>query len=83
VDSTLVTILTGGGACGVFVALFVVGLVYPKGVVDDLKEENHELKQALADERERADAAVTAASATRDILAAIQVGRSIGTGSGP
>lgn len=82
-DSALLTVITGAGACGVFVVLFVIGLVFPKGVVDDLREENRELKQALTAERDRADAAVAAASTTRDILAAIQVGRSLTGGPQP
>lgn len=82
-DSTLVTILTGAGACGVFCVLFIVGLISPKSVVTDLKTEIAELKEALKAERSRADAAVTAASATRDVLTAIQVGQQMKTGPGP
>lgn len=85
VDSSLASILTGAGACGVFCLLFIFGVIFPRTVVDDLKEENKELKEALEAERDRANTAVAAASATRDILAAIQVGRSIGAppGNGP
>lgn len=78
-DSTLITILTGSGVCGVFCVLFIFGLIVPKFVVEDLKSENAELKEALEAERDRANASVAGASATRDILAAIQLGRSIGT----
>lgn len=81
-DSTLVTILTGSGVCGVFCLLFIFGVIYPRGVVEDLREENKELKSAVEAERDRANAAVTAATATRDILAAIQYGRNL-TGPGP
>ena len=42
-----------------------------------------ELKEALAAERDRANTAVAAASATRDILAAIQIGQNLKTGNGP
>lgn len=83
VDSTLWNVLTGAGVAGVFCLLFVCGLIFPKSVVDDLRTENAELKAAVDAERDRANASVAAASATRDILAAIQVGRSIGTGNGP
>lgn len=84
-DSALISILTSAGAAGVFCVLFVAGLVFPKSVVEDLKEENAELKEALEAERDRANASVAAASATRDILAAIQLGRSIAAppGDGP
>lgn len=78
----LVSVLTGSGVAGVFCILFVLGLVFPKTVVDDLKTENAELRQALEAERDRANTAVTAASSTRDILAAIQMGRDLTTGHG-
>lgn len=79
-DSALMSILTGSGVAGVFCVLFIIGVIYPKGVVADKDEEISELKAALAAERSRADAAVAAASATRDILAAIQVGRGLAPG---
>lgn len=77
-DSTLITLLTGSGVCGVFCILFICGLIAPKFVIEDLKSEITELKAALEAERERATASVAAASATRDVLAAIQLGQSIG-----
>ena len=80
---TLVNILTGAGVAGVFCVLFILGLIFPRSVVTDQKAEIAELKQALEAERDRADAAVAAASATRDILAAIQYGKAIGGGQGP
>lgn len=85
VDSTLWSVLASAGVAGVFCLLFVLGLIVPKSVVDDKDAVIAELKEALAAERDRANAAVSAASATRDILAAIQVGRSIGAppGNGP
>jgi hypothetical protein len=75
-DSSLVLpLITGSGVAGVFCVLFVIGWVFPRQVVNDLKAENAELKEAVQAERGRADAAVAAASATRDILAAIQLGQ--------
>jgi hypothetical protein len=74
VDSTLWNVLTGAGVAGVFCALFLIGLIYPKGYVDDLREELRELKAALAAERTRADAAIAAAQATRDLMTAIRYG---------
>ena len=83
-DSALMNILTGAGVAGVFCVLFICGLIFPRSVLSDLREENKELKAALEAERDRANAAVTAATATRDILAAIQYGRDLTTGhSGP
>jgi hypothetical protein len=84
-DSALISILTSAGVAGVFCVLFICGLVVPKFIVDDLKAENAELKEALEAERDRANASVAGASATRDILAAIQLGRSIAAppGGGP
>lgn len=77
-DSQLIAILVNAGVAGVIVVLFVCGYIVPKSVVTDLKAELGELKQALAAERDRADAAVAAAGATRDVLAAIQLGRQLG-----
>ena len=78
-DSTLITpIVTGSGVAGVFCILFILGLIYPKAVVRDLRAEITELKAALTKERETSQASITAASATKDILAAIQLGRDIG-----
>jgi nitrogen regulatory protein PII-like uncharacterized protein len=74
-DSALINILTGAGVAGVFCVLFIVGLIFPRPVVSDLKAEIAELKQALQAERDRSDTAVAAASVTRDVLSAIQVGQ--------
>jgi hypothetical protein len=80
-DSALLSVLTSAGVAGVFCILFICGLIAPRFVIEDLKAEVTELKAALEAERERASASVAAASATRDVLAAIQLGRSIGTGT--
>jgi hypothetical protein len=82
-DSSLAIPLISGGIAGVFCILFICGLIVPRSVVDDQKAEIKELKDALEAERDRANAAVTAATATREILAAIQLGRAMGTGAGP
>jgi len=80
VDSTLWNVLTGAGVAGVFCLAFMLGLIFPKSYVDDLKEENRELKAANAAERERADAAVAAARATRDLMTAIRYGSELAAG---
>lgn len=82
-DTSLATILTGAGACGVFCILFVIGIIFPRQVVSDLKAEIAELKAENASLRDRADTAVSAASATRDILAAIQLGQHLGPAKEP
>jgi hypothetical protein len=63
---------------GVFCILFVCGLLYPKSVVDDLRAERDAYRAAVSAERDRADAAVAAAQATRDVLGAIQAGVTLG-----
>lgn len=73
-DSALVTLLTNAGIAGVFVVLFLVGLIYPKSVVDDLRTERDAARAEASAERERGDAAVAAAQASRDVFAAIQTG---------
>lgn len=82
-DSTLVTILTGSGVAGAFCLLFIFGWVVPKSVYDDLREENAELKAEKKAERDRADAAVAAAEASRNVMAAFQAGRSLTGGPQP
>jgi len=79
IDSSLIVpLITGSGVAGVFCVLFVLGLVYPRPVITDLKAEIAELKQALEAERAASASATSAATATRDILAAIQLGQSLG-----
>jgi len=73
-DSALLSILSSAGVAGVFCILFILGLVFPRAVVTDLKEENRELKADRDSQRERADAAIAAMQATRDVMAAIQAG---------
>jgi len=73
-DSALVNVLANGGVAGIVIVLILVGLLVPKWVHDDLKAERDALKQALAEERDRADAAVAAAQASRDLIAALQTG---------
>ena len=82
-DSTLVSILTGAGVAGVFCVLFVVGLIYPKAVVADKDKRIAELEAIIAAERQRGDAAVAAATASRDVLMAFQAGRQAVTGPPP
>lgn len=74
-DSALMSVLTGSGVCGVFCLLFILGLIVPKHVYDDLKAERDQKDATIQAERDRADSAVAAAQATRDILAAIQYGQ--------
>ena len=70
-------------ACYLFATvLFIMGLIYPKAVVTDLKAELAEVKQDRDQQRERADTAVTALQGTKDVLAAIQFGRNLEAGRG-
>lgn len=82
-DSTLVNVLIGSGACGVFCLLFVLGLIVPKNVYDDLREENAQLKAERKAERDRADAAIAAVEASKNVLAAFQAGRALAGGPQP
>jgi hypothetical protein len=77
------SVLTGSGVAGLFCILFIIGLVIPKHVYDDLRAENAELKAERKAERDRADAAVAAAEATRNIMASFQAGRSLTGGPPP
>jgi len=73
-DSALLTGLTSAGVAGIFCILFICGFIFPRAVVTDLKTEVTDLKAALEAERQRAATSVAAATATRDILTAIQGG---------
>lgn len=77
-DTASITFLTSLGACGVFCLLFVMGVIYPRHVVDDLKAERDYERQRAEAERDRAETAVAAAQASRDVLAAIQTGAALG-----
>ena len=77
-EAALLSILTGSGVAGVFCVLFVLGWIYPRSVVDDLKAERNELTRRIEAERDRSDAAVAAAQTTRDVLQALQAGISMG-----
>lgn len=79
-DTALLTVLSSAGVAGVFCTLFVIGAIFPRSVVTDKNAEIAELKEALGAERARADSAVAATSATRDILAALQIGRDMKAG---
>lgn len=81
-DTPLLTVLTGAGVAGVFCILFIVGLIFPRGVVEDLRSERDALRQTVQAERERADAAVAAAQATRDVFTALKAGVELAASSG-
>lgn len=74
VDSTLWNVLTGAGVAGVLCILLILGILVPKHVVDDLKEELREVKADRDAQRDRADTAVVAAEATRSLMTAIRYG---------
>jgi hypothetical protein len=77
----LINVLINAGVAGVFVVLFLTGLIVPKPVVDDLRTERDAARQEALAERVRGDAAVAAAQASRDVFAAIQAGMGV-TASG-
>ena len=81
-DSALIIPLVSAGTAGCFCVLFILGLIFPRAVVADKDRRIAELEAALAAERSRADVAVSAATASRDVMAAFQAGRqSAGTAS--
>ena len=83
-DSSLIAVLTGSGgaaaALGGVLVCFIMGLLYPKSVVDDLRTERDLLKESVKNERERGDAAVAAAQGAHDIMAALQTGVQLARG---
>ena len=77
-DSALISLLSSAGVAGVFCILFVCGFIFPKSVVDDLKRERDYERQRGDSERDRADASVAAAQASREVLSALQAGVALG-----
>lgn len=77
-DSALFTLLSSAGVAGVFCVFFLLGWIYPKSVVDDLKAERDYERQRANANAERAETAVAAAQGTRDIFAALQAGVALG-----
>jgi len=63
--------LSNAGVAGAVVVCIICGLLYPRSYVKDLKEENQRLRESLALERARGDAAVAAANSTNQILGAL------------
>jgi hypothetical protein len=78
VDSALISVLTSAGAAGVFCIMFVLGVIYPRSVVDDLRKERDYERQRADLERDRADTAVAGAQAMRDVMSALQAGVALG-----
>jgi hypothetical protein len=73
--SGLIPLFVNGGIAAVALALFIYlvvsGHVVPGYIYQEKRDECEDLKAALASERARGDAAVAAASTTRDLLLAI------------
>lgn len=63
---------TGAGFVGIFMVCIILRIFVPGWVDKERREEIKELKETVKVERSRADAAVAAASATRDILLSLK-----------
>lgn len=78
VDTSLVTLLTGSagavGVLAVFCVLFITGMIVPKPVVTDMREQLTAKDQQLKFERDRANQATAALQANHDLLSALQTG---------
>lgn len=70
--SALIPFLVNGSLAVVFLILIISQVFVPGWIYKDKKAEADELKKALELERQRGDAAVAAASATRELLQAIR-----------
>lgn len=74
-------LIGGAGIAGVWLLCIMLGWMYPKPHVEDLRRENKDLKDALAlsnqradNERRRADSAEVAAQTANILLAGIRKG---------
>lgn len=72
VDSSLVNVILGTGVVGVILILMIFGFLVPKSTVDELKEDNKNLKIALEKERLRSDVAVQTGIASTQLIAALR-----------
>jgi hypothetical protein len=77
-DSALLNILTGAGVAGAFCVLFLIGAIFPRSSVTELKAENArkdevigKLQDALDLERQRSNDATQAASVTNQLIGAL------------
>lgn len=70
--STLLPYIVNGGVALVVMGLMVTKHIVPGWTYDERTEELRELRAALAHERERSDAAVAAAAATKDVLLSLR-----------
>ena len=76
--SVLIPLLVNGGTAGLVLILMVSGILVPKSVLDDVKAERDYQRERAESERDRADAAVAAAQATNNVLAALHTGVQLG-----
>lgn len=65
---------TSGGIAIVMLVLFITGQVFPKTVVDDLKEEIDELKLERTIQAQRAEAGVLAGQVVKDVMIGLREG---------
>lgn len=71
-DSVLIqAFISNAGVAGAVIVAIICGLLYPRSYVKDLKEENQRLRETVALERARGDAAVAAANNTNQVLGAL------------
>lgn len=70
--SEILPLIINGGVAAVVVVLLIFRQLVPGWTYQEKREEVAELKLALEHERQRSDAAVTAANATKDILLSLR-----------
>lgn len=70
--SALIPFIVNGSLAVVVIILIISQVLVPGWIYRDKKAEADELKKALDIERQRGDAAVAAASATRELLQSIR-----------
>jgi len=67
----LITLIENGGAVVVFCALLITGVVVPKWVHDDVKQQRDEWKKAAELSDARADAVMDIGRVTRDVMTSL------------
>jgi hypothetical protein len=72
IDGSLSATLLAYGPLGVFCILLLTGWIVPKSFVSKMEEENDKLRASREAERQRADAAVLAATTATQVIASLR-----------
>ena len=73
-DAAVLSVLTGSGVAGVFCTLFILGLIYPKSVLEDKDKVIAEKDKQIDALTAQVAQAGHALNAAKDVIASLQQG---------